>query len=101
MFACPVCEFVGLARQPYAIWPPPEGLAIAPPYADWLGRATYGVCPMCGFEFGNDDDPGEGSEPMSFAQYRAEWESEGRQMMSPRGVAEALAIRAAEHVTPE
>lgn len=88
MFACPVCEFVGLRRPPYAIWPPPEGLAITPPYIDWLGEATYEVCVMCGFEFGNDDNPGT-AEPMSFAEYREEWEAEGRQVLSPRGVAHA------------
>jgi hypothetical protein len=93
MFECPVCEFVGLVYQPYATWPPPEGLAIAPPYADWLGRATYEVCPMCEFEFGNDDDPGPGNYPMSFAEYRADWESRGSPVFRPGDVADINATR--------
>ncbi len=68
---------------------------------EWLGEATYEVCPMCGFEFGNDDDPGEGNDPMSFAEYRAEWESRGSPVLSPTSVAQINAIREAEHVTPE
>jgi hypothetical protein len=32
------------------------------------------VCPQCSFEFGNDDNPGT-AEPVSFEQYRAEYES--------------------------
>jgi hypothetical protein len=39
---------------------------------------SYEVCPNCGFEFGNDDNPGTAA-PSSFEQYRVEWESEGRQ----------------------
>ena len=96
MFECPVCAFVGLRYQPYAIWPPPDGLAITPPYIDWLGEATYEVCPMCEFEFGNDDDPGEGADPMSFDEYRAEWEARGRPVFRPTDVAEANATRAAD-----
>jgi len=78
MFQCPVCEFAGLGVKPYEIWPPPEGLAISPPYEDFLGRPSYEVCPKCGFEFGFDDNPGVGSGD-SFADYRAEWISEGSQ----------------------
>jgi hypothetical protein len=48
-----------------------------PPYRHQLGRPSYGVCLRCGFEFGNNDDPGM-AEPLSFEQYRAEWEAEGR-----------------------
>jgi hypothetical protein len=35
------------------------------------------VCPRCGFEFGNDDNPGT-APPVSFEQYRLDWEQEGR-----------------------
>jgi hypothetical protein len=52
---------------------------LKPPYEDQLGRTSYEVCPNCGFEFGNDDNPGTAA-PASFEQYRAEWEAEG----SPR-----------------
>jgi hypothetical protein len=101
VFECPVCAFVGLRYQPYAIWPPPDGLAITPPYIDWLGEATYEVCPMCEFEFGNDDDPGEGADPMSFDEYRADWESRGSPVARPTDVAHANANReTTERVTP-
>jgi len=48
---------------------------------------------MCEFEFGNDDDPGEGADPMSFAEYRADWEARGRPVARPTDVAHANAIR--------
>jgi hypothetical protein len=101
VFECPVCRFVGLRYQPYAVWPPPEGMAITPPYEDWLGRPTYEVCPMCAFEFGNDDNPGT-ADPMSFADYRAEWVARGRPVFSAEGVAHANASRATpEDQTPQ
>ena len=57
-------------------WPPPEGLAISPPYADFLGSPSYDVCLRCGFEFGNDDDPGV-RPPLSFEAYRERWHAKG------------------------
>jgi hypothetical protein len=48
-----------------------------------LGQASYEVCPCCGFEFGNDDNPGM-AEPVSFDEYRAEWEAAGRQRFDAR-----------------
>lgn len=77
MFACPVCDHVGLTDPPYAIWPPPAGTTLQPPYQNQLGNPSYDVCPMCGFEFGNDDNPGTAA-PVSFEEYRAEWEAEGK-----------------------
>jgi hypothetical protein len=76
MYTCPVCDFEGLNSKPYATWPPPAGAQISPPYEDFLGFASYEVCPRCGFEFGNDDNPGI-SDPMSFAEYRAQWIRQG------------------------
>jgi hypothetical protein len=78
MFACPVCGSAELTKRPYETWPPPEDVSLAPPYEDSLGMPSYEVCPNCGFEFGNDDNPGTAA-PSSFEQYRVEWESEGRQ----------------------
>ena len=76
-FACPVCDFDGLNVQPYAVWPPPAGVILSPPYESKLGSPSYEVCSRCGYEFGNDDNPGT-AEPASFEQYRAEWESDGK-----------------------
>ena len=79
MFECPVCGSVELTAKSYATWPPPEGTRLAPPYEDSLGAPSYEVCPNCGFEFGNDDNPGT-AQPASLEDYRAEWEADG----SPR-----------------
>ena len=79
MFKCPVCGSKELTAQPYAIWPPPPDAVYGPPYEDHLGDPSYEVCPNCGFEFGNDDNPGT-APGVSFEEFRAEWEAEG----SPR-----------------
>ena len=79
MFQCPVCASRELTVKPYANWPPPEGIPLTPPYELVLGRPSYEVCPNCGFEFGNDDNPGTAA-PSSFEQYRVDWEAQG----SPR-----------------
>ena len=81
VFECPVCYSVELIRPPYETWPPPKGMLLDPPYEDLLGRPTYEVCPFCGFEFGNDDNPGTAA-PLSFQGYRQEWENQGRPRFS-------------------
>lgn len=60
-----------LTRPPYKRWPPPPGVHLEPPYERQLGQPGYEVCPNCGFEFGNDDNPGTAA-PVSFAEYRAQ-----------------------------
>jgi hypothetical protein len=55
----------------------PALLRLEPPYEELLGPPSYEVCLNCGFEFGNDDNPGT-AEPLSFEYYRAEWEAGGR-----------------------
>lgn len=76
-YECPVCLALELTVKPYATWPPPLGVEMTPPYCEWLGDASYDVCPNCGFEFGSDDDPGLGARPSSFEDYRAEWTARG------------------------
>lgn len=77
MFSCPVCGAVELTVKPYEDWPVEDVETLTPPYEHVLGRPSYEVCPNCGFEFGNDDNPGTAA-PQSFADYRAEWTAEGR-----------------------
>ena len=77
VYECPVCHVVELTTQPYATWPPPDGRPLDPPYEDLLGRPSYEVCPSCGLEFGNDDNPGT-APPISFEDYRREWVARGR-----------------------
>ena len=80
MYECPVCGSVELKEKPYETWPPPSDAgSLTPPYEDFLRRASYEVCPNCGFEFGNDDNPGTAAT-VSFAEYRAECVADG----SPR-----------------
>lgn len=76
MYRCPVCGFDGLAAKPYETWPPPPAQVLSPPYEDLLGQPSYEVCPRCGFEFGNDDNPGT-SSPLSFEEYRERWVARG------------------------
>lgn len=83
MFTCPVCGYDRLAAKPYENWPPPPELELTPPYEDLLGRPSYEVCPRCGFEFGNDDNPGT-AEPSSFETYREEWVAKGRPTFDPK-----------------
>jgi len=77
VFTCPVCSFEGLTVAPYETWPPPPNSTLEPPYEHALGRPSYEVCPLCDFEFGNDDNPGTAA-PESFDGYRREWLSSGR-----------------------
>jgi len=58
-------------------------LVLTPPYEELLGKPSYEVCPRCGFEFGNDDNPGTAA-PMSFEQYREEWVAGGCQWFDGR-----------------
>src|SRR5262245_44602595 len=74
---CPACGYRGLASAPYAHLPPPPWLKHpAPPYAAHYGMPSYEVCPCCGFEFGNDDEPGT-APGATFEDYRQDWISKG------------------------
>ena len=84
VFECPVCRSDELTARPYETWPPPPGMALDPPYEDLLGGPSYEVCPGCGFEFGNDDNPGGTASPVSFEAYRADWVQRGSPRFSPR-----------------
>jgi len=77
MVECPVCGSMELTVAPHETWPPPRDRALSPPYEDLLGKPSYEVCPNCGFEFGNDDNPGGTAKPSSFEEYRAEWVAGG------------------------
>ena len=80
---CPVCGYGGLQQAPYAYLnrlPVPDGFG--PPYDLSLGLPSYEVCDCCGFEFGNDDEPGT-AKGISFEDYRQDWLSEGAPWFSP------------------
>ncbi|AGA28579.1 hypothetical protein Sinac_4388 [Singulisphaera acidiphila DSM 18658] len=76
-FSCPCCGYNGLSQPPY------RGLAdvsaargLEPPYEEHFGAPSYEVCDCCGFEFGNDDNPGTGV-PASFEEHLREWVRSG------------------------
>ena len=60
-----MCRLVVQTQKPYERWPPQDVARLVPPYGNALGRPSYEVCPRCGFEFGNDDNPGTAA-PSSF-----------------------------------
>jgi hypothetical protein len=79
---CPVCFAQALTVPPYETWPPLIGVEILkPPYEDVLRSPSYEVCPSCGFEFGNDDNPGT-APPVSFAKFRQQWIEAGRPLFA-------------------
>ena len=82
-FTCPCCGYPELASRPY------RGLedviatrGLDPPYSKHFGDPSYEVCACCGFEFGNDDEPGTGS-PSTFEEYLREWIASGCVWFSP------------------
>jgi len=87
MFECPVCGDANLKQAPYATWPPPSDEQVSPPYEDFLGEPSYGVCVRCGYEFGFDDNPGN-APGKSFSEYRSEWIQLGRPWLAPKYEAE-------------
>jgi len=77
-FTCPCCGYFGLDLAPYAkMVSPSVEKSTKPPYSRYFGDPSYEVCPCCGFEFGNDDEPGTGS-PVSFDEYLREWIKDGK-----------------------
>lgn len=83
LHTCPCCGYYGLSVQAYAnLPPPPWGDLGPPPYEQSYGLPSYDVCPCCGFEFGNDDNPGT-AVGSSFAAYLRDWIAEGCQWFDP------------------
>jgi hypothetical protein len=81
---CPVCGYQGLPVRPYEHFDLRKYLVeMLPPYEVHFGSASYQVCDCCGFEFGNDDNPGTG-RAVSFTEYRNEWISGGAKWFIPR-----------------
>lgn len=80
---CPVCDFEPLDVPPYSDYDGTVPADARPPYEETLGRASYVVCPRCGFEFGNHDNPGTAA-PHSFDDYRQEWLAQGAPTFDPR-----------------
>ena len=87
-FHCPCCGWPGLLAPAYAqIGPPPWKAHGVPPYEAKYGDPSYDVCSCCGFEFGNDDNPGTGNA-VSFHEHLRQWIGDGckwfREQEKPR-----------------
>jgi hypothetical protein len=82
-FTCPCCGYAELSRPSYQnlIGPPFQSDA-KPPYSRFYGEPSYDVCGCCGFEFGNDDDPGT-TEPETFDHYLRKWIENGCVWFNP------------------
>lgn len=64
---CLCCGYPDLDCRPYENVPDdPHPISLDPPYGDHWGIPSYEVCPCCGFEFGNDDNPGLYAKPINF-----------------------------------
>lgn len=78
-FHCPCCGWSGLSCPAYySIGEPPWGDHGQPPYESRYGMPSYEVCACCGFEFGNDDNPGT-AEGIDFKTYLKDWIEHGCQ----------------------
>ena len=83
VFVCPCCGYEGLDHRPYQrLSGPPVSADARPPYEAYFGMPSYEVCACCGFEFGNDDNPGTAA-PVSFRSYLNEWVADGAEWFSP------------------
>lgn len=73
-YMCLCCGYPDLDCRPYENVPDdPHPISLDPPYGDHWGIPSYEVCPCCGFEFGNDDNPGLYAKPISFFEYLLDW----------------------------
>lgn len=81
---CPCCGFEDLASPPYLAY---EGLpddgGHTPPYAVHFGDPSGERCPSCGYGFGIDDDPADGTDPITFEDWRHDWYARGCPWFDP------------------
>ena len=76
-YICPCCGYPELEGPAYGIvTSPPFPKDMMPPYHKHLGEASYDVCDCCGFEFGNDDEPGT-ANASTFDEYLKDWQASG------------------------
>lgn len=85
-YVCFCCGWDQLDFRPYKNSPevPTDTRALTPPYNQYWGSGSYGVCECCGYEFGNDDEPGGDAPGDSFEESRTHWiEKRKAQWMYP------------------
>lgn len=72
-FLCPCCGYPGLQGPAFANLRDATLIrGLQPPYRMHFGIPSYEVCGCCGFEFGNDDEPGT-AQPTSFEEHLTDW----------------------------
>jgi hypothetical protein len=82
-FICPCCGYDELKSQPYEKnINLPLDKEVSIPYSIHFGEPSYGVCDCCGYEYGNDDEPGT-SQGTTFYQYLKEWIADGCNWFKP------------------
>lgn len=82
-YICPCCGYDKLLFKPYEkdiAFPLDNNLSI--PYSKHLGEPSYGVCECCGYEYGNDDEPGT-SDGLTFFQFLKKWINNGCKWFNP------------------
>ncbi len=92
-FVCPCCGYQELDRPPYERMGLPPWLGHGtPPYSLRYGTPSYDVCACCGFEFGNDDEPGT-APPETFAAYLCRWIAGGCDWFTPNRKPEGWSLK--------
>jgi hypothetical protein len=80
---CPCCGWDGLKVPAYGnLSTLPVSDMLEPPYSQYFGEPSYEVCACCGYEFGNDDEPGTGA-PVSFKDHLNELMKAGSHWFDP------------------
>ena len=84
-YYCPCCGYPGIEGPPYKELTH-LGLVrgFSPPYRHHFGWASYDVCPCCGFEYGNDDEPRLEVAGESFEEYLEDFVARGCKWLQPR-----------------
>ena len=83
-YMCPCCGYPGLDCPPYEDFSASTLVrGLKPPYYHYFGWPSYDVCECCGFEFGNDDDPGP-FRGDSFDEYFERWVADGCNWFQPK-----------------
>jgi hypothetical protein len=94
LFNCPCCGYSGLSQPSYkGLTEVSSARGLPPPYDHYFGDPSYEVCACCGFEFGNDDNPGTGA-PASFEDYLKAWVQSGCEWFDPTMKPEGWQLKA-------
>jgi GMP synthase-like glutamine amidotransferase len=81
---CPCCGYKSLDLPAWdGLTNPVSAQGRKPPYSQYFGEPSYEVCPCCGFEFGNDDEPEMGVAGDSLEHSFERWYRKGCSWFDP------------------